>query len=389
MCWDSSSNLWTLFCLQDGAPVIFTCRFVFGCTGYYNYSHGYEPTFPGREHYRGLIVHPQKWPERLDYSNKKVVVIGSGATAVTIVPEMAKLASHVTMLQRSPTFISSTPSKDAVAAFLMRILPPAWSHWASRWLHILQGTFIFSFCRTFPDLVRRAVLREAKSFLGEKSDCDVHTHFSPAYKPWDERFCLVPDGDIFRAIGSGKASVRTAKIVTFTEQGIDIENKADGSREVLEADIVVTATGLSVQVLGGIEVVVDGVNVTEVMSQRFSYKGIMVSGVPNFALSVGYTNLTFTLKADLIAIYVTRLLRHMARNGYKKCEPVYGKRSDEQDPSYRGEDLISLSSGYIRRSVHLFPRQGKRSPWLYHNNYFQDMREFYLSRLEDGVMEFS
>jgi monooxygenase len=389
MSWDSRLNLWTLSCLEGGAPVTYTCRFIFGCTGYYNYSHGYEPTFPGREDYQGLIVHPQKWPERLDYSDKKVIVIGSGATAVTIVPEMAKLASHVTMLQRSPTFISSTPSKDAVAALLMRFLPPSWSHWASRWLHILQGTFIFSFCRTFPELVRRAVLKEAKGFLGDKCDCNVDTHFNPSYKPWDERFCLVPDGDIFRAIGSGKASVKTAKIVTFTKQGIAIENKSDGSREELEADIVVTATGLSVQVLGGIEVVVDGVSVMDVMNKRFSYKGIMVSGVPNFALSVGYTNLTFTLKADLIAIYVTRLLRHMAANGYEKCVPVYGKRSDEKDPNYRGEDLIALSSGYIRRSVHLFPRQGKRSPWRYHNNYFQDMREFYLSRLEDGVMEFS
>jgi monooxygenase len=389
MSWDSTTCLWTLTCLQSGRPTTFTCRFVFGCTGYYNYSHGYEPTFPGTENYKGALVHPQKWPESLDYSGKKVVVIGSGATAVTIVPEMAKIASHVTMLQRSPTFISSTPSTDAVGAFLINILPPSWSHWLNRWLHILQGTFIFSFCRTFPELVRRAVLKEAKKFIGEKSDCDINTHFNPSYKPWDERFCLVPDGDFFRAIGSGKASVRTADIVTFTESGIEIQNKKDQSKEILEADIVVTATGLSVQVLGGIEVIVDGESVMDVMSQRFSYKGIMVSGVPNFALSVGYTNLTFTLKADLIGIYVTRVLRYMAQKGYKKCVPVYGKRSDEKDKSYRGEDLISLSSGYIRRSIHLFPRQGKRSPWRYYNNYFQDMMEFYFGRVEDGVMEYS
>lgn len=387
--WSSNTSLWTLTCQQSGVTATYTCRFVFGCTGYYNYSHGYEPSFPGTEKYEGRIIHPQKWPENLDYTNKKVVVIGSGATAVTIVPEMAKLASHVTMLQRSPTFISSTPSKDKVGAFLMSVLPPSWSHWINRSLHILQGTFIYNFCRLFPDLVRRAVLKEAKQYIGEKSNCNVNTHFNPSYKPWDERFCLVPDGDIFKAIGSGKASVRTADIVTFTKTGIEIKNKDDQSIEHLEADIVVTATGLSIQVLGGIELFVDGENIIENMSKKFSYKGIMVSGVPNFALSVGYTNLTFTLKADLIGIYVIRLLKFMNQKGYKKCMPVYGKREDEKDPTYLGEDLISLSSGYIRRSVHLFPRQGKRSPWRYYNNYFYDMAEFYFGRVEDGVMEYS
>lgn len=316
MIWDSSINLWTLECIELNVPKVYKCKFVFGCTGYYNYDHGYEPIFPGSERFKGVIVHPQKWPQDLDYSNKKIVVIGSGATAVTLVPELAKTAAHVTMLQRSPTFVASAPSKDHLAAFIMKIFPSSWSHWMNRWIHIIRGTLIYSFCRSFPDLIRRLVLKDANKFLN--NTCDVNKHFNPSYNPWDERFCLVPDGDLFRSIASGKASVKTSAITTFTEEGIDIQNKDDGSREILDADIIVTATGLSVQVLGGIEVIIDGISLADTMKNRFSYKGIMVSGVPNFALSVGYTNMTFTLKADLIGIYVTRLLHHMEKKGYKK-----------------------------------------------------------------------
>ena len=387
MSWNSNSNLWTLECLELETPKTYTCRFVFGCTGYYNYEHGYEPQFLGSERFKGLIVHPQQWPKDLDYTNKKIIVIGSGATAVTLVPELAKTASHVTMLQRSPTFVASIPSHDPIASFLMKVLPATWSHWINRWIHIIRGTLVFHFCRRYPDLIRRLVIKDANKFLN--NSCDAKKHFNPSYNPWDERFCLVPDGDLFSSIAAGKASVKTSTINTFTEEGIDIQNKDDGSHEVLEADIIVTATGLSVQVLGGIEVIIDGTSIADTMKSRFSYKGIMVSGVPNFALSVGYTNMTFTLKADLIGIYVTRLLKHMERKGYKKCVPVYGTRYDEKDSDYEGEDLIPLSSGYIRRSVHLFPRQGKRSPWRYYNSYFQDMFEFYFGWLEDGVMKFS
>jgi cation diffusion facilitator CzcD-associated flavoprotein CzcO len=324
-------------------------------------------------------VHPQHWPQSLDYCGKNVVVIGSGATAVTLVPAMSDKVKHITMLQRSPTYVASLPAEDPIAVLLMSVLPARVAHFINRWKNIAFGTFWYSFCKAFPRLVKYFIVLDITRRLGP----EYERHFTPSYNPWDQRFCVVPDGDLFTALQSGKASIVTDTIETFTETGI----KVHGSQEELPADIIVTATGLRIKLCGGIRVIVNGNEVKD-MKRTFMYKGVMLSGVPNFILSVGYTNLTFTLKVDLIGTYLCRLLHYMDRNGYRKCYPEYGARPGES-PEDEGEDLIDLSSGYLRRSMHLFPRQGMHSPWRYYQNYFWDMWEFKFNWLNDGVMKFS
>ena len=372
--WDSGEARWTVAFEAAGLTRQITCGFLHMCAGYYNYEHGYRPTFPGEQAFGGRIVHPQFWPDDLDYVGKRVVVIGSGATAVTLVPEMAKDASHVVMLQRSPTYVVSRPAEDAFANRLRRRLPARLAYAIIRWRNVLMQLWMYNMTRRQPEKVKKAIIDMAARELGP--GYDVATHFTPRYNPWDQRLCLVPDADLFAAIRAGTASVVTDEIETFTETGIHLK-----SGRTLAADIIVTATGLDLQLMGGLEVSVDGAPVN--LPSCFSYKGMMYSGVPNLASSFGYTNASWTLKADLTAEYMCRLLNHMARHRYAECRPV------NDDPGLTPEPWLSFSSGYVQRAIARLPRQGARIPWRVHQNYALDVMAFRFGRLEDGVMRFS
>jgi cation diffusion facilitator CzcD-associated flavoprotein CzcO len=374
--WSSEDAQWTVE-VERGArkeSVRFTCNFLFMCSGYYDYAQGYTPEFAGSERFRGRIVHPQKWSEDVDYAGKRVVVIGSGATAVTLVPEMAKTAAHVTMLQRSPTYIVSMPAEDRLANWLRRVFPDRVAYAITRWKNVLLGLWFYRFCRRNPTRARALITRWLQNELGP--DFDVSTHFNPRYGPWEQRVCLVPDSDLFKVMRAGRASVVTDQIATFTEKGLQLRSGAE-----LEADVIVTATGLNLLLLGGLEVTVDGERVD--FAKTFNYKGMMFSDVPNLALAVGYTNASWTLKAELICRYVCRLLNHMTKTGARQCTPrLHGRRLEEAP-------FLDLTSGYVQRSVHLFPRQGSKVPWKLHQNYARDLMLLQRGDVEDGVMEFS
>jgi len=372
--WDSETAAWTVEAERDGAPVQFTCNFLFMCSGYYSYKSGYKPEFAGAADFAGRIVHPQEWPADLDHSGKKVVVIGSGATAVTLVPEMAKTAAHVTMLQRSPTYVVSRPAEDPIAEWLKKKFQPMTAYRITRWKNVLLGMLFFRMARKNPEKTKDRILGMVREKLGP--DYDVATHFTPRYNPWDQRLCLVPDDDLFDAIKQDKASVVTDQIERFTANGILLK-----SGQTLEADIIVTATGLNLEVLGGAEFSVDGAPVK--FSETLSYKGMMYSGVPNLASSFGYTNASWTLKADLTCAYVCRLLNHMTRTGLRQCTPVRGSADAA------GDDWLDFSSGYVQRSVHLFPKQGAKAPWKQHQNYALDLLSLKFGKVDDGAMVFS
>jgi cation diffusion facilitator CzcD-associated flavoprotein CzcO len=354
--------------------VRFTCNFLFLCGGYYNYEAGYTPDFAGTEAFKGRIVHPQKWPEDLDYVGKQVVVIGSGATAVTLVPEMAKTAAHVTMLQRSPTYMASRPAEDAFANKLREILPAKLAYSIIRWRNVLFGMYFYNVARKKPDAVKQRLIGMVRQALGP--DYDVATHFTPSYNPWDQRLCLVPDNDMFDTIKTGRASVVTDQIETFTETGLKLKSGAE-----LKADIVVTATGLNLQVLNGLSLSVDGRKVEP--ADTLSYKGMMYSDVPNLASSFGYTNASWTLKCDLTCEYVCRLLNHMKKAGLRQATP------HNNDPSIAQEPWLDFSSGYVQRSIAAFPKQGSKAPWKLHQNYALDLMNLRYSSVDDGVMRFS
>ena len=373
--WSSAAALWMVEVDRGpgNEPARFTCNFLFTCTGYYDYAAGYAPEFPGSEKFRGRIVHPQKWPDDLDYAGKRVVVIGSGATAVTIVPAMAETAGHVTMLQRSPTYIVSRPAEDAMATWLRRRLPTRLAYGLARWYNVLFGLYFYNLSRRKPDAVKRWIVAQARHQLGD--DYDVKTHFTPRYNPWDQRLCLAPDADFFRAIKAGKADVVTDQIETFTERGIRLQS----GRE-LEADIVVTATGLKLQLLGGMQVVVDGRPVK--FSETMNFKGVMFSDVPNLAAAFGYTNASWTLKCDLTSAYVGRLISYMDRRGYVQCTPR------QRDPGMKPRPLIDFSSGYIQRAINEFPRQGSHKPWKLYQNYLLDLVSLRFGPVDDKALEF-
>jgi monooxygenase len=373
--WSSQDARWTVEAERgpDREPVRFTCNFLFMCSGYYNYAEGYTPQFPGAERFAGRIVHPQKWTEDIDYAGKRVVVIGSGATAVTIVPEMAKTAAHVTMLQRSPTYVISLPAEDFIANGLRRVLPLKLAYLLTRWKNVLFGMLFFQLSRRRPELIKKLILSGVRKGLGP--DYDVGTHFTPRYNPWDQRLCLVPNGDLFEAIKGGRVDVVTDQIETFTPQGIALR-----SGKQLDADLIVTATGLNLQLLGGVQVSVDGREVA--LSRTLNYKGMMFSDVPNLASSFGYTNASWTLKCDLTCEYVCRLLNYMEKYGYRQCTPR------NVDPSLMEEPWIDFSSGYVQRSLHTLPKQGSKLPWKLHQNYAFDIMMLRYGRLDDGVMEF-
>jgi cation diffusion facilitator CzcD-associated flavoprotein CzcO len=381
--WSSERSLWTVEIEQTesvaggaevGERTTMTCSFLFGCTGYYRYEEGYTPEFDGIEHFGGTLVHPQHWPEDLDYAGKRVVVIGSGATAVTLVPAMAREAAHVTMLQRSPSYILTLPGRDPIAELLRRVLPERTAYSVIRWKNVVLALGMFKLSRSAPKLVRRLLRGGVERQLPAGYDFD--THFKPRYDPWDQRVCFVPDGDMFKAISSGEAEIVTGKIDTFTETGVRLE---DGTE--LEADVIVTATGLNLLALGGIEIAVDGREVD--LAETVGYKGMMLSGIPNLSMTLGYTNASWTLKADLVNEYVCRLLNHMEANGYERCMPV------APDPSSPTEPFIDLKSGYVTRALDQLPRQGVKAPWRLNQNYPLDVRLLRHGTLEDVGIEFS
>ena len=365
----------------DAAPerIELTAGFIFSCSGYYRYDKGYQPEFPGMGDFAGQVIHPQHWPADLDYAGKQVVVIGSGATAVTLVPSMADRgdgtgAAHVTMLQRSPSYVVSMPAKNPLAKLLQRFLPSNVSGPIIKWMNALGSQGFFQLSQRYPAVVKKLLRKRLEGLLPEGYDID--THFTPSYDPWDQRVCLVPDGDLFRAIGDGSVSVVTDHIETFTETGIRLQS----GRE-LAADIVVSATGLELLFIGGIEVQVDGEPVD--ISSTLAYKGMMLEGVPNLALAIGYTNASWTLKCDLTCGYVTRMLNHMRATGRRQATPV------NADSTVTPAPLLGLSSGYVQRSADRFPKQGSRQPWQVHQSYLRDYRALKRSEVTDDVMVFS
>jgi cation diffusion facilitator CzcD-associated flavoprotein CzcO len=373
--WSTADAQWTVTAerTDTGESVELTAGFVFMCSGYYRYDEGYTPDFKGTADFKGTIVHPQHWPQDLDYAGKRVVVIGSGATAVTLVPAMARTAQHVTMLQRSPTYIVSMPDVDPLAQLLSR-LPARVAYPIVRWKNVALMTLSYQLSRRAPAVMKGFLRRAVQAQLPQGYDVDKH--FKPGYDPWDQRLCLVPNGDLFRSIRKGKATVVTDTIDTFTESGIRLT-----SGEELEADVIVTATGLNLLMLGGTQLTVDGEPVR--IPETMAYKGMMLSGVPNMAMALGYTNASWTLKCDLTCEYVCRLLNHMQAGGYRQCTPV------NTDPSIAEEPIIDLASGYVLRSIDQFPKQGSREPWRLRQNYLFDIRTIRRGELEDGAMIFS
>ncbi len=367
--WSSETNRWTLEVRADGELRELTCKFLFTCAGYYNYEDPYTPELPGRARFRGQIIHPQHWTPDIDYTGKRVVVIGSGATAVTLVPALAERAAHVTMLQRSPTYILSRPAIDPIAKALLGRLPERAASALTRWKQLGLSMAFYAFCRRYPEKAKKLLLAGVSKQLG---DAGIE-HFTPTYKPWDQRLCLVPDADLFKAIRDGRASVVTDHIESFDETGIALRSGGH-----LDADLIVTATGLTLQWMGGIELEVDGKRI--VPNDMLLYRAMMCSGVPNLVFAVGYTNASWTLKTDLVSRYVCRLLQHMDRHGFAKVVP-------HKDPSVQTESVLPLKSGYIERSAPHFPLQGKVTPWRVYQNYALDFATLRFQKLAHPHLE--
>jgi len=373
--WSSADARWRIE-VERGAerePVFLEARFLHLCAGYYRYARGHRPVFAGEAQFRGRIVEPQFWPADLEHAGRRVVVIGSGATAITLVPEMAKSAAHVTMLQRSPTYVVSRPSEDRLAQWLARRLPARWAYGLTRWKNVLLGLYFYRLARRRPQAMKKAFIDMVRAQVGP--DCDVERHFTPRYLPWDQRLCLVPDGDLFRQIRAGKVEVVTDGIAGYAAQGVQL-----ASGGLLPADIVVLATGLELNVLGDIALQIDGQDRDP--AGCLAYKGMMLSGVPNLAMTFGYTNASWTLKADLTAAYVCRLLRYLDRRGYASATP-------RVDPGIAPQPFLTFTSGYVQRALAALPKQGSRAPWRVYQNYLLDLLTIRYGRLADGVIEFA
>ena len=372
--WSSETSHWTVE-VGVGTPqetTRLTCNFIYLCTGYYEYEQGYTPDWPGFDEYKGTIIHPQKWPEALDYTGKNVLVIGSGATAVTLVPAMAETAEHVTMLQRSPTYIVTMPSKDVVANFFRSLLPAKAAYAAARWKNIVRQAVFYAGAKKYPDAMKRLIGKGIRKELGDEQ---LEKNFTPKYNPWEQRLCVVPDSDLFEAIRGGKASIVTGNIDTFITTGVRLDNGDE-----LNADIIVTATGLNLRIMAGLELVVDGQVVD--LSQKMAYKGMMYNDVPNLAQAFGYTNASWTLKCDLTSKYVCRLLKHMDRQGFVRCTPR------ANDPTLERVPVLDFNSTYVLRVLDQLPSQGSKHPWRLHQNYFKDLSMLRYGKLDDGAMEF-
>ena len=350
----------------------FTCNFLYLCTGYYEYEQGYTPDWPGFDDYKGTIIHPQKWPEGLDYTGKKVLVIGSGATAVSLVPAMAEAAKHVTMLQRSPTYIVTMPSQDKIADLFRSLLPAKAAYAVSRWKNIIRQAVFYAGSKKYPNAMKRLIAKGVRNELG---DDELKKHFTPKYDPWDQRLCVVPDSDLFEAMRSGKASVVTANIESFTTTGVRLDNG-----EELNVDVIVTATGLDLKIMAGLELAVNGEKVD--LSKAMTYKGMMYSDIPNLAQAFGYTNASWTLKCDLTSEYVCRLIKCMEESGYASCTPRL------TDSSVVPEPVLDFTSGYVKRALDTLPSQGSKHPWRLHQNYIKDLSMLRYGRVDDGVVEF-
>ncbi|WP_211225521.1 flavin-containing monooxygenase [Amycolatopsis nigrescens] len=376
--WSSVDSKWTVEAETGpgGRPVTFTCSFLYLCSGYYSYETGHAVDFPGRDEFRGQIVHPQHWPADLDYRGKRVVVVGSGATAVTLVPKLAEEAEHVTMLQRSPSYIVARPGSDRLADRLRALLPEGLAHRVIRGKNVLLSTLTFQFFRRWPERAARLIRTGAAKQL--QGSVAVDPHFMPSYKPWDQRLCLVPEGDLFKALRNGRAGVVTDRIDTFTAAGLRLASGAE-----LAADVVITATGLKMVSFGQIALTVDGRAVDP--TESVVYKGMMFSGIPNLAWCVGYTNNSWTLRADLTSQYVCRLLNHMSRQGYTSCVPEV----DATEAAKRDRrPILDLSSGYVRRAADVLPKQGDRQPWRMRQNYLLDLAAMRLGRVDGETMRF-
>lgn len=371
---DSIKNIWTVNTTNSKTNTIetYTCNFLFVCTGYYNYKNGYTPNYPGIENYKGRVIHPQHWPENLDYKDKKVVVIGSGATAVTIVPKMADDTAHITMLQRSPTYVGAFPNKDKVAEFLKKILPKKIAHKIIRFKNITTQIVFFNVCKWWPNTMKKLIIKGAQKELGTIS---ARPHFSPNYKPWDQRFCVAPDGDLFKSIRKGKATVVTDHIDTFTEQGIKLK-----SGEELKADIIISATGLKLLAFGGAKATIDSKEFD--ISKSLTYRGLMLSGLPNCIFFAGYTNASWTLKSDLTSEYANRLLKFMEKKNYTFVVPKI------IDNEIKTLPLLNLNSSYIYRDKDMFPLQGSKTPWKLYQNYFRDYKTLRINKITDKQLQF-
>lgn len=371
--WLSEKSLWELSVVDEDQKISMTCNFLFLCGGYYSYDKPYMPKFPEQDRFEGQVIHPQFWDESMDYSDKKVIVIGSGATAVTLVPAIAKNAAHVTMLQRSPSYVVSAPGEDSWSQALNKMFPIRLTYFLIRWKNIFRTSLGFYLSRKYPERVKNRLINLVREELG--NDYDVEKHFTPRYNPWDQRMCLVPDSDLFNSIKSGKASVVTDHIDHFTENGILVK-----SGEHLEADIIVTATGIELNALNDIEVSVNNEKVEP--HNRLSYKGMMLSGVPNLAFSFGYVNASWTLRADLTCEYVCRLLNQMDKLGVNTCIP-------QEDPTAIVDDeYIDFSSGYVQRALDKLPKQGKKAPWRNYQNYLKDIFLVRIFSIKDSTLKF-
>jgi monooxygenase len=374
--WCAADARWTVSAQRSDTleTVRVRCGFLFICSGYYRYDEGYTPQFEGTERFAGRIVHPQQWSDDIDYAGKRVVVIGSGATAITLVPTLAKSAAHVTMLQRSPSYVIAMPSEDSIANAARKVLPGKAAYALVRWKNVLLTMLSFQLSRRRPQVMKAFLRKRLEGHLPPGYAID--THFKPRYDPWDQRLCLSPDGDLFAAIRAGNVSVATEHIDTFTEKGLKLQSGAE-----LEADLIVTATGLNLLPFGGIELAVDGEELE--LPKTMSYKGMMLSGVPNMAFALGYTNASWTLKCDLTCEYVCRLLAHMDEHGHRQCTPL------NRDPSVMKLPAIDFSSGYVLRAIDKFPKQGSKVPWRLYQNYPLDILKLKFGAVEDGAMEFS
>ena len=374
--WSTADARWTVEAEVGAANELrrISCNFLFMCSGYYRYDAGYTPPFAGTERFKGRIVHPQHWGDDIVHAGQRVVVIGSGATAVTLVPALAQTAAHVTMLQRSPSYVVARPAEDALANRMRRVLPARLAYGLTRWKRVLLGMYFFGLCRRNPARAKSLLLGGVRAWLGPAFD--VQRHFTPRYNPWEQRLCLVPDGDLFKAIKSQRASVVTDEIDRFTATGLKLKSGTE-----IEADLVVTATGLNLQVLGELQAAVDGVPID--WAKTMSYKGLMFDGIPNFASAFGYTNASWTLKSDLTCEYVCRLLNHMKAQRLRQCTPR------NTDPTITEQPWIDFSSGYVQRSLALLPKQGSRAPWKAYQNYVRDILTLRWSKLDDGAMGFS
>lgn len=371
--WNTKKSIWELEVKEEENLKKITCNFLFLCGGYYSYTKPHMPHFKNQEKFNGQIIHPQFWNEKIDYKNKKIAVIGSGATAVTIVPEIAKKAEHVVMIQRSPTYVVSRPSEDAINKFLRKFLPVKLTYFLIRWKNILFQSWTFFIARKYPEATKNRILDMIRDELGV--DYDVEKHFTPSYKPWDQRICLVPDSDLFQSIRDKKASVVTDTINEFESDGILLNSGIK-----IEADIIVTATGIELNSLNGIEVTIDDVKV--IPNERLTYKGMLLSGVPNFAMSFGYVNASWTLRADLTCEYVCRLINLMDKKGVSCCEPI-------DDKNAHGDDhLIDFTSGYFERGLSQMPKQGNKVPWKNYQNYLKDIFAVRVFSIKDSNLNF-